>query len=193
MNKTHGPLGKTLFFGFFCGLSSIPLCLALSLIVSTSTAICALYWLFTAVYAYLLSRWSGKAPATCLFPIMLLFGAIFLMKGTIAFVLFSLIVISWIRSGICYRKPVVRALMTETLLGFMGGILLSVFEPQSTLGWSLGIWLFFLVQAVYFVLNEDAVTAQGVGIDTDPFERASRQAEAILEIEETVLYSKKKF
>jgi hypothetical protein len=44
----------------------------------------------------------------------------------------------------------------------------------------LGIWMFFLIQSLYFVIFENRAIMPENQYETDPFERASRQAEAIL-------------
>ena len=89
-------------------------------------------------------------------------------------------VISWIRSGICYQRPGVMGLAVELLLCLLGAVLVQVFTPGSAAAWALGVWMFFLVQALYFVFLGPADDQQEESIKTDAFERASRQAEKIL-------------
>ena len=71
----------------------------------------------------------------------------------------------------------------EILIWIAGGILLSVFTPGSAVGWALGIWMFFLLQSLYFVLfdNETGEPVHLKEFAIDPFERASRRATAILD------------
>jgi hypothetical protein len=47
-------------------------------------------------------------------------------------------------------------------------------------GWALGVWMFFLVQALYFVFIEYAGNIEEETAQMDPFEQANRQAETIL-------------
>jgi hypothetical protein len=56
----------------------------------------------------------------------------------------------------------------------------AVFTPGSAFAWVLGIWMFFLIQSLYFVIFENRAIIPKDQYETDPFERASRQAEAIL-------------
>jgi hypothetical protein len=137
-------------------------------------------WLFLAGYAFLLSRLSKKSFLAVVFPLLLLFMAIFIVESVTYFFLFALAIISWIRSGICFQKPVGIRLMMEILLSFAGGILATAFTPASPLGWALGVWMYFLVQALYFVLVEHVSAPEDYKTDMDPFEKAGRQAEAIL-------------
>ena len=186
MKTSHRPIRSTILLGLICGLSFIPLNLALGHVFSASHAICGTFWLFLATYSFMLSRWSRKAPLACVFPLILLFTAIFLVNTISSFFIFALAVIGWIRSAICFQKPAGSGLMTELLLGFTGGILLTVFKPHSAFGWALGVWMFFLVQAIYFVLIQHAVLSQENPIKMDPFEQASRQAEVILDCKENI-------
>jgi hypothetical protein len=186
MKTSHRPIRSTVFLGLICGLSFIPLNLALGRVFSASHAICGTFWLFLAAYSFMLSRWSRGAPLACVFPLILLFTAIFLVDAINSFLIFALAVIGWLRSGICFKKPVGSGLMTELLLGFACGILLTVFEPHSAFGWALGAWMFFLVQAMYFVLIQHTGLSQENPIRMDPFEQASRQAEAILDCKENI-------
>ena len=89
-------------------------------------------------------------------------------------------IISWIRSEICFRHPFVTRLIVELLLCAFGGILLVVFPPGSAFAWMLSIWMFFWIQSLYFVIFEDRAMIAQDQHETDPFERACRQAEAIL-------------
>ena len=115
-----------------------------------------------------------------MFPLMLLFLAIFLVESTTSFFLLALVVIGWIRSGICFRKRAAIRLIAEVLLGFVGGILLTAISPGSAIAWALGVWMFFLVQTLYFIPFEDTDNLEEETVEMDPFEQTSRQAETIL-------------
>jgi len=180
MKISHHPIRTTIFFGMICGLSFFPLNLALNYIFSWSSAICLTLWLFVSGYAFLLIRWSEKKFLSIVFPLLILFLSIFLVKSTTAFFLLALVVIGWIRSGICFQKPAGIRLAVELLLSFVGGVLVVAFTPGSAIAWGLGIWMFFLVQTLYFVFIEYAGNIEEETAKMDPFEQASRQAETIL-------------
>ena len=116
------------------------------------------------------------------YPVLFLFLTVFLVQSIAAFFLLALAVISWIRSGLCYQRRRGIRLVVELFLWVAGGALVAVFTPGSALTWALGIWLFFLLQALYFAIFDDTtppldcINTQAV----DPFERAFRQAEDIL-------------
>ena len=187
MKKTYHPTPTTIFFGLICGGSVIPLNLILSHMTSASNAICTILWLHSTAYAFLLYRWSRQVSLAFIFPAMFLFAAIFLLDSPRPFVILSLAVIGWIRSGICFQRPAACRLITASSLGIIGGILITAFQPHSAIGWSLGVWMFFLVQAIYFVFNEKDDAHQDNKIEPDPFEEAYRQAKSMLEFEKTVL------
>ena len=174
------PIRTTIFFGLICGLSFIPANLILNYVLPGLSVIYLTLWLYAAGYSLLLSRWSKKSILSSGSPLLFLFVMSFLVDSIAVFYLLSLGVISWIRSGICFRNPCGINLVVELLLCVFGGILMAVFTPGSAFGWVLGIWMFFLIQSLYFVIFENRANIPEDRYETDPFERASRQAEAIL-------------
>ena len=174
------PVRNTILYGLFCGLSFVPLSLTLATVLSWSSAFCLALWLFISGYAILLSRWSNTALISIVFPLLLLVPTIFLVNSSVLFFLLAIIVISWVRSGICFQKPGAIRLAVELLLFILGGILVVVFTPGSLFAWALGVWMFFLIQTLYFVFFEPADNQQEGSSRLDAFERASKQAERIL-------------
>jgi hypothetical protein len=180
MKKSKHPIRNTILYGLFCGLSFVPLSLTLNAAISWPTASCLALWLFISGYGILLSRWSHTALISIAFPLLLLVPIIFLVNSKVLFFLMVLIVVSWIRSGICFQKPGVMRLAVELLLGFLGAVLMCGLTPGSVFGWGLGVWMFFLVQALYFVFFAPADTQQEESSRLDAFEQARSQAERIL-------------
>ena len=180
MKGLKHPIRNTIFYGLFCGLSFVPLSLILNTFISWPSAVGLTLWLFISGYAVLLNLWGNKIQISTVFPLLLLLPAIFLINSMVLFFLLALIVISWIRSGICYQKPGAMRLAVELLLCFLGAVLVHVFTPGSMFGWALGVWMFFLVQALYFVFLGPTDDQQDASIKIDAFEQASGQAERIL-------------
>jgi hypothetical protein len=183
MKILQRPIAATIGFGLICGLSFVPASLALSAVVSRPSAICLTLWLFAAGYALLLIHWSGHKFSTVVLPILVLLVAVFLVDSIAAFFLLMLAVTSWIRSGICFTAKGAIKLAVEMLLCAVGGILVAVFTPGAAFGWAIGTWMFFLLQSLYFVVFENRIVAPENTYEyrIDNFERASRQAENILE------------
>ena len=67
----------------------------------------------------------------------------------------------------------------EIVLCLGGGAVVSYFAPQSMATWALGIWMFFLIQSLYFALFRD-IPKHEEELEVDAFERARNQAETIL-------------
>lgn len=95
------------------------------------------------------------------------------------FLLIALGIFSWIRSGICFQTLQVQRLCSEIILSLGGGGLVAGLTPVSAVTWALGIWLFFLVQALYFVWFEK-IGDKMAEIEIDLFEKARMGAEKIL-------------
>jgi len=132
-------------------------------------------------YAVLLARWSGKALSAVLFPLALLLGAALWPGSYAGFCLLGMGVFSWVRSGICFAGTPLRSIVAEIITVAGGAALVALLSPGSTVIWAVSIWLFFLVQALYFFI----VPANGPStIDRlveDPFEQARREAQRVLE------------
>ncbi len=182
MKILQHPIRVTILLGFICGLSFSPLYLALNTLVPGQNAVCLSIWLFAGSYALFLSRWSREKLSSLVFPMLLLILAVFLVKSMSAFFLLTLMIIGWIRSGICYQENKGARLAVEVLLCLFGGAMVVIFTPASVSAWALGIWMLFLLQALYFVIfgGESGIPAEKYAFEVDPFERACRKAEDIL-------------
>jgi len=113
-----------------------------------------------------------------LFPLLLLLIILFVVKSNSGFLVFALVIFSWIRSGICFQNPFSRVLIIEFFLTWGSAALITCFTPDSMFTWALGIWMFFLVQSLYFVILGDRSLKEKVAVD--PFEEAMMQAEKII-------------
>ena len=114
-----------------------------------------------------------------LFPILVaLLPALWGYSAT-PFLFLALGILSWIRSGICFQQPLIKGLGTELLMSLGGGALISYFAPYSPATWAMGVWMFFLIQSLYFVVVRDG-EVEKEGLSLDPFEEARRRAEEIL-------------
>lgn len=178
MKITQRPIRTTVFYGLICGFAFIPLSTGLCYIFPWSPAFSIIVWLYLAVYGFLMTRWGSKSPLSILFPLLILLISVFVVSSTSAFLLLSLGIFSWIRSGICFQQPLPRVFGAELLLTLGGAGLVAWFTPYSTFTWALGIWMFFLVQSLYFLIFEDRSIEEKVTVD--PFEAALLQAEKVI-------------
>ena len=175
MNKR---VRTTLVFGLLSGLAFVPAQMAADWFFHPGSAFRLVIGAVIGLYALLLARWGGAGRLSALFPVLVLMA--FAVLGTHrSFLILALLVLGWVRSGICFPGSVTGRILAEAALGLGGGLLVQSFAPQTPVAWALGIWMFFLVQSLYFVLiapDSNASSQSG----TDEFEDARRRAEAIL-------------
>jgi len=182
MKNTSRPVRSTVIFGLICGLSFMPLAVGMSHVIYWPKALNLTLWIYVAVYGILLTRWSSKSINPIIFPLLLILIALFWADSISLFIVLALGILSWIRSGICFPKNMGKKIIGEALLGLVaGGIVISL-TPASILTWALAVWMFFLVQALYFVIFETNLQAEEQ-IKRDPFEKAREQADNILSTE----------
>ena len=176
------PIPATILLGLICASAFIPLSMILNTVVFWSSAICLTLWLFAGGYAFLLGHWSQNKYRPVGFAVLVLLIAVFLVKSIAAYLLLTLVFISYIRSGVCFQKFGGLSLAVELALCLAGGAMLAVFAPGSALGWALAVWMFFLLQALYFVVFDiqNGEPSDLDEIEEDPFEGACKQAEDIL-------------
>ena len=179
MKITRRPMIATILYGLMCGATFVPVSIVLSYVIYWPEAFRFAVWSYVALYGLLLTRWGRGNPISIVFPLLTLFIFVFWGNSNSAFLLLTLGILSWIRSGICFRRPLAQMLGVELLICIGGGALVAYFAPHSTLTWAMGIWLFFLVQSLYFVLVGDTTNEED-NVRVDPFEEAKNQAERIL-------------
>lgn len=138
-------------------------------------------WASLSGYALLLLRWSDKRTAAPLFPLALLLG-LALWPGTRGAFFFMLVGgLAWIRSGICFDRVSIRALIAEAITIPGGAGLVTAVNPGTAVTWSLCIWLFILIQSLYFFIVPVPSAKRDSIPSEDPFVRASRNARRILD------------
>jgi len=180
MKSTAKPIRSTIIWGLIGGLLYIPLCVALSRFMLWPMSFQLSLSVLLAGYGVLLSRWAPESLRSISLPLLLLFLAAFFIRSTSAFFFVSLVMLSWIRSGICFKeKPFLKRFGAEIGLGLATGLLVSGAMPAAAIAGALGIWLFFLIQALYFVLF-DYRSDPEARIEVDPFEKAKMAAGKIL-------------
>ena len=180
MKPTTTPIRSTIVWGLIGGLAYIPLCAVLNLMVFWTLSIQLAFTILLAGYAVQLSCWASRPLKSIGLPLLLLLLSAVLIESATVFFFTALVMLSWIRSGICFKEtPFLKRFGAEIGLGLAAGLLVSAAVPAVAIGWALGIWLFFLIQALYFVLF-DYRSDPEAGIEVDPFETAKMAARKIL-------------
>ena len=180
MKTKPKPVRTTVIFGLICGLILGYLNTVSNYDIYWLESTKLLIWLSLAGYGILLTRWSGTKIHSILFPLLILFIFTFWGVSVKFFLVFALGILSWIRSSICFQKSIFRALAAEFLICFGGIALVAFFDSHSAISWGLGIWMFFLVQALYFLFFSDQSVFEESTIPLDQFKEAKMNAERIL-------------
>ncbi len=174
------PVRTTLFFGLICGISTIPLVLTFNLLAGGLLSFYLTLWLQATVYGILLIRWYKKPVSLTLFPLMVLFWAAFWVDSSGAYFLFASVILGWIRSGICFSQYPAARFGVEFAISLGASISVVWFPPDSALSWATATWMFFLIQALFFVFFDTLEHIEQEKIEIDPFEQARAKAEKIM-------------
>ena len=170
----------TIWYALACGIAFVPVYLSLNLVAGPYGAFRLTLWAFLAGYAWLLRRWTGARRLACAFPLALLLALAMAGLPRTSFLAASIVVLAWVRSGICFSGQGLRSLVVELGVSAGGALLVTLLAPSSGLTWALAVWLFFLVQSLYFVAGLEGKTAWEGPYKAEPFEQARQRAERIL-------------
>lgn len=175
------PVRATIVYGMLSAVSAMPLTGMLAAPLGRMTAFKLTIWAILAGYTLLLARMRSQRPAVLLFPMALLFG-IALWPGMHSGFFFILLgVLAWIRSGIFFAHAPFRAAIAETLVLAGGTGLVALLEPAGPLAWTLAIWLFILIQCLYYFIVPMPSIGREQGTRADPFTTACREVQRILD------------
>jgi hypothetical protein len=180
MKTMKHPIRYTIIYGIFCAIAFVPLTQLLNVLIPWPRVICLTLWCCLAGYAIMLNLWSEKMRGQTVFPLLILLPAIFLNNSIALFFILALIAAGWIRSGICYPETGARGIAVELLLGFFAILPVIVLTPGSVSAWALGTWMFFLIQALYFIFIDITSNHRNSNVRPDAFDEASKKAERIL-------------
>ena len=170
----------TIIYGLLAGISFIPTVMVISNLVHWTAAFRLAIWLVLAGYLVILTRWGRVSLLSVVFPLLLLLLLVFWGNTNSAFLLLALGVLSWVRSGICFQGGLLKTVATEAALCLGTGALAVFVTPHSTITWGVLVWMFFLVQSVYFVVFADFGEEPEERVELDPFHQARTRAERIL-------------
>jgi len=179
MNADHRPVRTTILLGGMGALAWIVADGVIGGYWAWPLIAFGIIWFMSASYAVALVRWSGGGILASVFPLLVLgvLGVVMPRSG-LAFGM-ALVVLSWIRSGICFPRSPLVSLFRELILCGGGGLVVALWGPPTPLSWGLGIWLFSLVQALFFILFEPVSLSSAAA--PDPFELALHRIENLLD------------
>jgi hypothetical protein len=149
--KTTSPFTATIVFGAGAALLVVAALILHPGFMTRLTAVNAAMMLCLAAYAVLLARMSARPIQAIAAPVLMLAAVLPVAASVSGFLVPAAAGLAWIRSGICFPGPVARRIVAEALLSAGGLVLCTALRPAGVLGWALGLWMFFLIQALYFV------------------------------------------
>lgn len=170
----------SLVFAAFAGLAAVPWTMVTVPILWPTLAVGA--YLLAAVVLHLVWIAPSVARGAMIGAVAGLFAAAagLLSSGLTETVLAAAVLLGVAHSGFLYRSRPVRAVLIEAGLLILGLLFARLLGGPTSLGVGLGVWGFFLVQSLFFLVSgvaerEDEAPA------VDPFERARKKTLEVLE------------
>ena len=133
-----------------------------------------------AAYSAFLARVSGRNLRDLFAPLFLLSAVLAAATSVAGFALPAAAGLSWIRSGICFPGPTARRVCAEAITCAGGLAITWLLLPPGPYGWALGMWMFGLIQALYFLAVDVELTGRSAKEDWDRVTMVHRRAEALL-------------
>ena len=137
-------------------------------------------FLCLAAYSIFLARVSGRNLRDLFAPLFLLAAVLASAGSVTGFALPAAAGLSWIRSGICFPGPTARRVDAEVFICAGGLALTWLLQPPGPYGWALGMWMFGIIQALYFLAVDVGHTGRSAKEDWARRTMVHRRAEALL-------------
>jgi len=148
--------------------------------IPRTTALNAAIFLCLAAYSAFLARSSGRSLRALFAPLFML-AAVMAAAGSVSgFVVPAAAGLSWIRSGICFPGPLPRRVCAEAITCAAGLALVRLLQPPGPYGLPLSIWMFGLIQALYFVVIDAESSGQTKPPIREKIEEAHCRADVLL-------------
>jgi len=180
MNKKISPVATTVIFAAAAALLVAAVATLPPRPVTRINAANAAIFLCLAAYSVFLARSSGRSQRALLAPFFMLSAVLAVAGSVTAFVVPAAAGLSWVRSGICFPGSMTRRLCAEALTCPAGLAVVWLLQPPGPYGGALGIWMFGLIQALYFVVVDIEDSGLPEKQAPDRIEQARRRADALL-------------
>jgi hypothetical protein len=182
MEHAHRPIILTIVFGLLCGLLFLLVMQSATRMVPWMFVFRLLLWGYLASYAVGLAEW-GTGPITLIvIPLFILLSLVVLEHSHNVFLLIYLGTFAVIRSSV-FQPPLLHTILLEGVLNLGGGALIYSLNPQTNVAWALGIWMFFLIQSLYFVVwrgaADNVAEQQAKATSTEKTQHINHAAQAV--------------
>ncbi|MBF0102090.1 MAG: hypothetical protein HQK77_14400 [Desulfobacterales bacterium] len=179
MNLFHHPIRMTLFMGLVFAILFIPFIVIVGQLLNIKYAIQATLWCYTTLYVLYLTKYLQLRIHLIVFP--LFFAGIMIISNLTfnQYILLLAGMIGWIRSGLSKQK---HRIIVEIIIFSVTGVWFSQVVAGHRMMWCLNIWMFFLIQSLYFVFD-DAKSSDQFKVEAgqlDPFIKLQKQMEEII-------------
>ena len=155
MNLKMSPVAATVIFA---AAAAVLVAATLAILprrpIPRTTALNAAIFLCLAAYSAFLARSSGRSLRALFAPLFMLAAVLAVADSVSGFVVPAAAGLSWVRSGICFPGPLLRRVCAEAITCAAGLALARLLQPPGPYGLPLSIWMFGLIQALYFVVVE---------------------------------------
>lgn len=178
--ETKG-FAKSLLFGALAALATTPFLLLARALLAPGSALAL--WSVLLAAGYLACIAPNKVRGARVFFLALFLGlAALSLASPSTTVLASAALVPVLRSGFLYRRRAARALVIESALLLVALVLVQLFTSaaRGALPIASAVWAFFLVESLYFLIGGISNRRESA-VSEDPFERAARKAEAVME------------
>ena len=139
-------------------------------------------WWLLAGYSLILGRMGGAGLKPAVAPLAALLAAALIINDRSVILAIHLAGLIWLRSGLLRPGGVLVKIAAEILTACGGAAIVAWFNPATPMSMALSVWLFFLIQSLYFFMVggvEEGPNRKNA-FQADPFEQARRRAEAVL-------------
>ena len=180
MKRNISPLAASVIFAAAAALLVAAATLLPLRSIPRPTAINAAIFLCLAAYSAFLARSSGRSLRALFAPLFMLAAVLAVAGSVTGFVVPAAAGLSWIRSGICFQGSMPRRVCAEVVTCAAGLALVWLLQPPGPYGGALSMWMFGLIQALYFVLVDSERTGLPEKQGQDRMEKTHRRADVIL-------------
>ena len=180
MNLKISPVTTSVIFAAAAGVLVATVTILPLRSIPRTTALSTAIFLCLAAYSAFLAQSSGRSLRALFAPLFMLAAVSAAADSVTGFVVPAAAGLSWIRSGICFPGSLLRRVCAEAITCAAGLALARLLQPPGPYGWALSIWMFALIQALYFVVVDAESCGQTEPPIREKIEEAHCRADVLL-------------